>query len=125
MVIAGCMDAGDMAERYMHGIDGFSTFYGYYMLEALARAGRYDDALDAISRYWGGMLDLGATTFWEDYDPAWGSNANRIDEIGDPRARMYMATSEPTATRAIVAVCVMVGLRVPPPGCHATCWGLR
>lgn len=84
MVIAGCMDAGDMAERYMHGIDGFSTFYGYYMLEALARAGRYDDALDAISRYWGGMLDLGATTFWEDYDPAWGSNANRIDEIGDP-----------------------------------------
>ena len=29
MVIAGCMDAGDMAERYMHGIDGFSTSYGY------------------------------------------------------------------------------------------------
>ena len=42
-----------------------STFYGYYMLEALAQKDRYDDAINIIRQYWGAMLDLGATTFWE------------------------------------------------------------
>jgi len=66
------------------GKDGamrFSTFYGYYMLEAMAKAGNHTGALDIIRNYWGGMLDLGATTFWEDFDIAWLENAGRIDEI--------------------------------------------
>lgn len=63
------------------GAKGFSTFYGYYMLEALAKCGHYDEAMDIISAFWGGMLDLGATTFWEDFDIAWLDNAARIDEI--------------------------------------------
>ncbi len=61
------------------GADGFSTFYGYYMLEALAKAGLYDDALKIISDYWGGMLDLGATSFWEDFDYSLAKKAARID----------------------------------------------
>ena len=36
--------------------------------------------LDFISQYWGGMLDFGATTFWEDFDLDWTKNAGRIDE---------------------------------------------
>ena len=60
---------------------GFSTFYGYYMLEALAKAGCYEQAMDIISEYWGAMLDLGATTFWEDFDLRWLENAGRIDEL--------------------------------------------
>jgi alpha-L-rhamnosidase len=34
-----------------------------------------------IRAYWGGMLDLGATTFWEDFDLNWTQNAGRIDEF--------------------------------------------
>lgn len=49
------------------GPDRFSTFYGYYMLEALAQSGHTDEALQILSDYWGGMIDLGATTFWEDF----------------------------------------------------------
>ena len=64
-----------------NGLDGFSTFYGYYMLEALAMNGKYDEALDLISKYWGAMLDLGATTFWEDLKYSDIANAGRIDEI--------------------------------------------
>lgn len=64
-----------------NGTDGFSTFYGYYMLEALASLGKYNEALDFISTYWGAMLDLGATTFWEDLKYADVANAARIDEI--------------------------------------------
>jgi hypothetical protein len=30
------------------------------------------------------MLDLGATTFWEDFDLDWTANAGRIDELTPP-----------------------------------------
>jgi len=72
------------AERYAilaGGASGFSTFYGYYMLEALAAEGSHDEAIDILSDYWGRMLDLGATTFWEDLDYEHGLKAARIDEI--------------------------------------------
>ena len=41
----------------------------------------YQAALDVIRTYWGGMLDLGATTFWEDFDIKDANNSARIDEI--------------------------------------------
>jgi hypothetical protein len=63
------------------GPKGFSTFYGYYMLEAQAKAGDYQSALDNIRQYWGGMLDMGATTFWEDFDLDWTENAAGINEL--------------------------------------------
>ena len=58
---------------------GISTFFGYYALEAMAKAGEHQRALDTIRDYWGGMLDMGATSFWEDFDLAWTNNAFRID----------------------------------------------
>ena len=63
------------------GADNFSTFYGYYMLESLAKAGEIEEALNIIKEFWGGMLKLGATTFWEDFNLDWAKNAGRIDEM--------------------------------------------
>jgi hypothetical protein len=63
------------------GAKNFSTFYGYYMLQAQAMAGEYRTAMDIISKYWGSMLDMGATSFWEDFDIDWMVNAAGIDEI--------------------------------------------
>lgn len=63
------------------GAKGFSTFYGYYMLQALAKGGFHQEAMEIISQFWGGMLDLGATTFWEDFNLDWTANAARIDEF--------------------------------------------
>lgn len=63
------------------GAKNFSTFYGYYMLQAMAKAGNYQGAMDIIKTYWGAMLDLGATTFWEDFNMDWVNNAGRIDEL--------------------------------------------
>jgi len=51
------------------------------MLEALAKDGKYQEAIDLISNYWGAMLDLGATTFWENFVYEERINAARIDEI--------------------------------------------
>lgn len=82
MSLAGILPAtngaGTIAEG---GAEGFATFTGYYMLEALASAGRYDEAMQIISDYWGGMLDLGATSFWEDLRYSDLSKAGRIDEF--------------------------------------------
>ncbi len=63
------------------GVHKMSTFYGYYMLKARAKAGDYQGAIDNIREYWGGMLDLGATTFWEDFDIDWLKNGGRIDKF--------------------------------------------
>ena len=58
-----------------------STFMGYYILTARAMAGDYEGCLETIREYWGGMLSLGATTFWEDFDVDWMKDAARIDEL--------------------------------------------
>lgn len=63
------------------GAEGISTFWGYYVLQALCQAGETEIALDMIREYWGAMIDLGATTFWEDFDIKWAENAYRIDEL--------------------------------------------
>lgn len=66
---------------------GLSTFYGYYLLQARARARDYTGCLDLIRTYWGGMLDMGATTFWEGFELDWMENATRIDELPTPDKR--------------------------------------
>jgi hypothetical protein len=74
----------EQANREVLSVDGakrMSTFYGYYMLQAIAKAGDYAGAIADIRTYWGAMLDLGATTFWEDFNLEWIKNAGRIDEI--------------------------------------------
>ena len=83
MALAGLMKAekADKDVLSVGGAQGFSTFYGYYMLEAMAKAGNYQGAMDIMSEYWGAMLDLGATTFWEDFHIDWAKNAARIDEL--------------------------------------------
>ncbi len=83
IALAGLDNAAKLNREVM-AVDGprrMSTFYGYYVLQARAMAGDYRGAIDCISQYWGAMLDLGATTFWEDFDLDWTENAARIDEL--------------------------------------------
>lgn len=80
--LAGLMDiekAADIIEK--DGCKGFATFMGYYAIQVLAKTGRMDKALDIIREYWGGMLDMGATTFWEDFDIEWTKNAAPITDV--------------------------------------------
>ena len=80
---AGLMDAKEADLNYLSQDEGhgFSTFYGYYMLRSMALADNYSGALDIIRSYWGAMLDMGATTFWEDFNLDWLPNAAPIDEL--------------------------------------------
>ncbi|MDE3105467.1 MAG: alpha-L-rhamnosidase [Acidobacteriota bacterium] len=58
-----------------------TPYYADYVLEAMARTGHRREAVAWMRSYWGSMLDSGATSFWEAWDPAWaGTDAHaRID----------------------------------------------
>ena len=83
LALSGLSDAKEMFRDVIgkNGNDGVSTFYGYYMLEAMSAAGENQRAIDTVRDYWGGMLDMGATSFWEDFSLSWTNNATRLDEM--------------------------------------------
>ncbi len=84
--LAGMMDPHRASNEVLKvgGPQGISTFYGFYVLQALAKSGDIDTALDFTRQYWGAMLDMGATTFWEDFNLQWTENAARIDQLVPP-----------------------------------------
>jgi hypothetical protein len=81
--LAGLRPAKDV-NRDVLAVDplkGVSTFYGYYVLQARAMAGDHAGALEVIRKYWGAMLDLGATTFWEDFNLDWVPGSVGINDL--------------------------------------------
>ena len=87
-IAAACLALGGLADaRYIDesfiepcGVSGYSTFMGYTILNAKALAGNVAGGVKACLDYWGAMLDLGATSFWEDFEIEW-ANGTRIDEF--------------------------------------------
>ena len=60
--------------------DRITPYYGLYLLMAMAELDHRPEALQWMKSYWGGMLEQGATSFWEAWDPAWAG--------ADPHAKM-------------------------------------
>ena len=83
LALAGIESAEKMNDEVIApgGAHGYSTFLGYATLAAKAAAGDMTGALRDMREYWGGMLDMGATTFWEDFNLDWLDNAAPIDEV--------------------------------------------
>ena len=48
-----------------------TPYYNFYVVSAMAKMGHRRAALGWIRRYWGGMVEEGATSFWEAYNPTW------------------------------------------------------
>lgn len=59
----------------------YSPFNQYFVIQAMARMGRYDEALATIDDCWGGQVRYGGTTFFEVYRPSWN---DAIPENGAP-----------------------------------------
>lgn len=83
LVMAGLLDAKQTNEKILktEPLRGLSAFLGYYTLQARALAGDVAGSLDMIRGFWGRMLELGATTFWESFDALWARDAIGIDQI--------------------------------------------
>ncbi|MBQ8509178.1 MAG: alpha-L-rhamnosidase [Clostridia bacterium] len=82
-VLAGINDAVETDRDYISkgGAHGYSTFYSYYTLAARAMAGKTAEALQDMREYYGAMLKLGATTFWEDFSLDWVESAGGFDHV--------------------------------------------
>jgi hypothetical protein len=48
-----------------------SPYYNDYVIRAMAQMDHRAAALSWIRQYWGGMIQEGATSFWEGYDTSW------------------------------------------------------
>ena len=70
--------AATAKELTADGAKGMSTFMSYYILKAMSE-NNMTAALNVLREYYGAMLDLGATTFWEDFNMDWLDNAAPID----------------------------------------------
>ena len=81
--LAGLADAKTIDEEIIEkeGVRGYTTFMGYSILLAKALAGNISGGIQAIRDYWGAMVKLGATTFFEDFDIDWVENSTGIDEF--------------------------------------------
>jgi hypothetical protein len=49
----------------------YSPFNQYLVIGAMAKMGKYDDALHSIKDLWGGQITYGGTTFFEVFRPSW------------------------------------------------------
>lgn len=85
--LAGWADPHQMASIILEGgATGWSTFMSYYLLKA-ASVKDMAGTLHILEAYYGAMLKLGATTFWEDFQIEWLENAAPIDAPVPPGKR--------------------------------------
>ncbi len=74
------IELGLLEEEQVHGIvenillndtypDVYIPFHKAFKASALCRAGKHELAVQGMRDFWKGMLDMGATTFWEHYNP--------------------------------------------------------
>lgn len=63
-----------------------TPYFAGYELDAFGMLGYFDHIEDRMRSYWKGMLDLGATTVWEEYDPTL-SGAEHYKMYGDKYAK--------------------------------------
>ena len=64
------------------GASGISTFMSYFILNAISETAGIETANSIMKEYYGGMLNMGATSFWEDFDISWlKDNPSPIDRL--------------------------------------------
>lgn len=46
-----------------------TPYFKFFELDVWGKTGHLDRLMDSIQEYWGSMVDAGAVTFWEEFDP--------------------------------------------------------
>lgn len=80
-VLAGEKNEHNAQIMLFGGAKGLSTFLNYFIFTALAKFEKQSETVELIKEYYGAMLELGATSFWEDFDVEWAKNSFKIDEL--------------------------------------------
>ena len=93
-----------------------TPYFKFFELWANCKLGRVEKMLDQVRDYWGGMLALGATTIWEEYDPRQtfpGHYAMYGDLFGKSLCHAWGAGPIDLIGRYVA------GFRAEAPGCRA------
>ncbi len=61
-LLLSCLDNKDFKQPV-------TPYMRHYVIEAMLKLGMKGDAVQYLKKYWGGMVKLGADTFWEAYIP--------------------------------------------------------
>ena len=76
MVLAGIPESQAVAQAALRraladpsAVRPITPYLYHYLAEAMLACGMREDALALVHTYWGGMLEAGADTFWEAFDP--------------------------------------------------------
>jgi len=82
--------------------DVITPYYGSYLLSAMAQLGHRSEAMEWMKGYWGSMLDAGATSYWEAWDPSWAgtdphSKLEADDKVGYNASLAHGWSSGPAA----------------------------
>lgn len=80
-VFAGIDDENDKNILLQNNLETFSTFMSYYIMKARNKFKYNSKTIDMLIDYYQAMLDLGSTTFWEQFDYNWKDNALKVDQI--------------------------------------------
>lgn len=76
-ILAGLPDAGNVRSIVGNLLRPSRTppvttpYMNFYVASAFFEAGMAPHALDLVRKYWGSMIERGATTCWEKFDPEW------------------------------------------------------
>jgi alpha-L-rhamnosidase len=76
MVLAGVPESAQAARHALRSaladpeaVKPVTPYLYHYIAEAMLACGMAQEALELVRGYWGAMLDAGADTFWEAFDP--------------------------------------------------------
>lgn len=65
------------------GAEDISTFMAYFIFSAMFDAGYKKEASDILKEYFSAMINLGATTFFEDFDIKWKDECFPLYSLGE------------------------------------------
>lgn len=75
-----------------------SPYFNGYVLDAMSETGHADRALDWLRTFWGGMLQEGATSFWEAYDLRWPKKDAHLSLQADGTSGYYVSLAHGWST---------------------------
>ncbi len=75
MILGGVLEEDEAKKLLLNSLNNndfkqpVTPYMRHYVIEAMLKLNMRDDAVQYLKYFWGGMIDLGADTFWEAYIP--------------------------------------------------------
>ncbi|MFQ3550248.1 MAG: family 78 glycoside hydrolase catalytic domain, partial [Armatimonadota bacterium] len=61
----------ELIKKDCFDVKSSGPYFDFYVLQCMNLLGLIDESIDHIKRMWGEMLNRGASTWWETFDPNW------------------------------------------------------